>query len=117
MKKQNDFIASIAAWFIIIMLCFALCGCAKQQPVSDINDDIQQGVIELVDYANNNMDMDSDKKLLLEGAKTCAAKANAMEKTCTESIRAYKIEASGWKLATVLVSIIAALLGVAWIKK
>ena len=108
---------TILSWVALIFLIMLLCGCSPKTPVSDINNDIQQGVNELVDYANNNMVIDSDKKLLIEGAKTCAAKANAMEKTCNESLRAYKAEASGWKLATTLMSIIAGLLGFLWFKK
>ena len=71
----------------VIALALILAGCAsKPEPITNINDDIQQGVAELVDYANNNMDIDADKKLLLEGAKNCAAKADALTQACTARI-------------------------------
>ena len=63
------------------------------------------------------MVMDSDKQMLLNGARHCAARANDMAKTCEETVKAYKAEAAGWKLATTLIGIIAALLGFLWIKK
>jgi outer membrane murein-binding lipoprotein Lpp len=115
-EKKNAWTAVmwIAVVFLIVML---LCGCSRKTPVSEINDGIQQEVVQLVDYANNNMDMDADKQLLLKGAQHCAARANDLTHTCEETIRAYKTEASGWKLATTLMSIIAALLGLAWIRK
>ena len=72
----------------IFWVCM-LCGCTKtQDPVSTINDDIQQGVAELVDYAHNNMEMDADKQLLLNGAKECASKANALEENHKTQIKA-----------------------------
>lgn len=71
----------------IIALALILAGCAsKPDPITNINDDIQQGVAELVDYANNNMDMDADKQLLLQGVKDCAARADALTQTCTARI-------------------------------
>ena len=114
---NKNYIAIIAAWFLMVMIAMSLTGCAKQTPVSDINNELQQEVSELVDYANNNMEMDSDKQMLLNGARHCAARANDMERTCAETIKAYKAESAGWKLATTLVSIIAGLLGFLWIRK
>lgn len=95
--------------YAIIALSLILAGCAsKPDPVTDINDNIQQGVSELVDYANNNMDMDADKKLLLEGAKNCAAKAETLTKACQAQISQCQSEVSKAKtqrnaLALVLV--------------
>lgn len=64
---------------IVLGMTLLMCGCAKHvDPVTDINNDIQQGVAELVDYANNNMVMDADTKLLVDGARACASKANAL---------------------------------------
>lgn len=74
----------VVSWYILVWIgllfgILLLCGCAKHtDPVTTINDDIQQGVAELVDYANNNMEMDADKQLLLSGSKECARKANAL---------------------------------------
>lgn len=79
--------------YAVLALVFMLFGCAKTpDPIADINDNIQQGVGELADYANNNMDMDADKKLLLEGAKNCAAKAETLTKACQAQISQYKSE-------------------------
>ena len=74
-------ITGLKAFVLLLVLgmTLLLCGCAKQaDPVASINDDIQLGVAELVDYANNNMTMDADKQLLLNGARDCASKANAL---------------------------------------
>lgn len=101
--------------FLVFVLLLA--GCSNHDPVSSINDGIQQEITELADYAQNNMEMDADKQLLLNGARHCAVRANDMAKTCKVVVSAYKKETAGWKLATVLVSIIAGLLGMLWIKK
>ena len=72
---------------VLLILTFLLNSCArKADPVTVINDGIQNSVNELVDYAQNNMVMDSDKQLLLRGAKDCAARADAMTKTYTATI-------------------------------
>lgn len=117
MNEEQTLSWTILTWVAVIFLVMMLCACTHKTPVSDINDEIQQEVVQLVDYANNNMEMDSDKQLLLNGARHCAARANDMERTCSETIKAYKAESAGWKLATTLVSIIAGLLGFLWIRK
>ena len=118
MNEEQTLSWTILTWVAVIFLVMLLLGgCSRKSPVSDINDEIQQEVVQLVDYANNNMEMDSDKQLLLNGARHCAARANDMERTCAETIKAYKAESAGWKLATTLVSIIAGLLGFLWIRK
>ena len=99
-------------FYKIVILTFLLNGCAKKpNPIVDINDDIQQGVIELIDYANNNMEIDTDKQLLIQGAKDCAAKADALTKTSQAVISKCEAETSKFKternaLALVLVIII-----------
>ena len=76
-----------------------LSGCTRHtNPITEINDGIQQSVSELVDYANNNMLMDADKKLLLEGAKDCAARADAMTKTYETSLTKCETEKNKLKL-------------------
>ena len=94
----------------LLVLTLLLTGCArKEDPVSSINDDIQQGVVELVDYANNNMEMDADKQLLLNGAVACASKANALTKAHEASISACdaetdKVKAERNMLALILIA-------------
>ena len=108
---------TILGWVMALVLVMLLVGCSRSTPVSDINHEIQTEVSELVDYANSNMEMDADKQLLLNGARHCAARANDMVRTCDQTVSAYRKETAGWKLATTLMSIIAALLGCLWIKK
>ena len=117
MKQATHFIAGIAAWFLIVMLCLWLAGCSRTTPASEINNEIQHEVTELVDYAHNNMTMDSDKQLLLNGARHCASRANDLTRTCEQTISSYRKETAGWKLATTLMTIVAGLIGVLWIKK
>ena len=89
----------ILMWLFIIFMLICMCGCAQStNPVSDINDGIQQSVTELENYANHNMVMDSDKKLLLQGAKDCAARADAMEKTCIAQIETCESQKNKLKL-------------------
>ena len=116
---QDDRILSysIIGFIIGMALVMLLGGCSRHTPVSDINNEIQQEVADLVDYANNNMDMDPDKQLLLTGARHCASRANDLTRTCEQTVSAYSKEAAGWKLATTLMTIIAGLLGFLWIKK
>lgn len=116
MDDENLLSGVILGWVLALLLVIFLAGCSRSTPVSDINNDIQQGATELVDYAQHNMEIDADKKLLIEGVKACAAKANALEKTCSESIRAYKAKADSWKLSAVFAGIIALFFGVLWLK-
>lgn len=115
--EEKTLSLTIITWIALCFLVMLLCGCSHSTPISDINDGIQNDVSELVDYANNNMVMDADKQLLLNGARQCAARANDMQKLCEEMVNSYKKETAGWKLATTLMSIIAGLLGFLWIKK
>lgn len=108
---------TIIGWVIALFIVMALAGCSRTTPTADINHEIQTEVAELVDYANNNMEMDADKQLLLNGARHCAMRANDMVHVCDQTVSAYRKETAGWKLATTLMSIIAGLLGFLWIKK
>ena len=93
MKMSQVKTQLILMWLFIIFMLMCMCGCAKStNPVSDINDGIQQSVTELENYANHNMVMDADKKLLLRGAKDCAARADGMAKTCEANIEKCQTE-------------------------
>lgn len=64
----------------LLIVALTLAGCAKEpDPVSTINQGIQQDVAQLIDYANNNMGNDPDTELLKTGLKDCAARATAMD--------------------------------------
>lgn len=84
---------------ILLILTVLLNGCARRpDPVTEINNGIQTSVNELVDYAHNNMTMDTDKQLLLQGVKDCAARADAMTKTYSATIEKCSAEKSKLKL-------------------
>lgn len=108
---------TIIGWLVGVFLIMALAGCSRSTPTSEINQQIQDEVAQLVDYANNNMEMDADKQLLINGARHCAMRAGDLEKVCAQTVSAYRTETAAWKLATTLISIIAVFLGIAWIKK
>lgn len=101
-----------------IIMAIALTACAKEpNPITEINDGIQQDVHELVDYANNNMIIDADKKLLLEGAKSCAAKADALTKACEAQISKCEAETDRAKAERNTLALILALLAANAIRK
>lgn len=78
---------------ILLILTVLLSGCTnKQDPVDNINDGIQQNANELIDYANNNMVIDADKQLLIQGVKDCAARADAMAQACSARVETCKIQ-------------------------
>ena len=80
---------------ILPIIALILAGCAKQtDPVSDINDQLQQDVAQLIDYANNNMADDADIRLLKTGLKDCAARADAATKQHATSIKLCQAETS-----------------------
>jgi len=87
-QKYKTICAGLVSWIVALFVVMLLSGCSRQttNPVSDINNGIQEDVAQLIDYANNNMDMDADKQMLLNGARDCAARANAMSKQCETSI-------------------------------
>lgn len=103
--------ASLIFWIIILFVIMLLGGCARHatNPVSDINNGIQDDVAQLVDYANNNMVMDSDKQMLLNGARACAARADAMSKQCEVSIKACESETGKTKAERNTLALILAL--------
>lgn len=85
--------------FSILLLGLVFSGCArKTDPVTEINNGIQQSANELVDYAQNNMVIDTDKQMLIQGVKDCAARADAMTKTYEVSIEKCATEKSKLKL-------------------
>lgn len=86
-------------FYKIVILTILLSGCAKQpNPITEINNGIQHNVSELVDYANHNMQIDADKKLLLQGMQDCAARADAMTHTYEVSMEKCAAEKSKLKL-------------------
>lgn len=91
-KMKNTF-------YKIVILTVLLSGCArKADPITEINDGIQHSASELVDYAQNNMTMDTDKQLLLQGVKDCAARADAMTKAYTAKMDQCESEKSKLRL-------------------
>lgn len=96
----------------VFALLILLTGCAKQpDPVTAINDQLQQDVSELLDYANNNMGDDPDTVLLKTGLKDCAARADAATKQHETSMQACearteKAKAERNTLALVLIGIV-----------
>lgn len=92
----------ISKWLLIgtlLVTALFLMGCAKEvNPITEINNGIQQSVNDLVDYAYNNMEMDTDKQFLIQGAKDCAARADAMTSTYNVSMEKCATEKSKLKL-------------------
>lgn len=97
----------------LIIILAVLGGCAKDpDPVTTINDQLQQDVAQLIDYANNNMTDDSDMRLLKTGLKDCAARADAATKQHETSIKQCQAETSKTRaerntLALVLILLVA----------
>jgi len=93
-----------------VLLIVMVSGCVKQtNPIIEINDGIQQDIADLTDYAQNNMVIDLDKKLLLQGLKDCGARADAMTKTyeasmetCQANQNKLKLERNGLAVIIVL---------------
>lgn len=96
---MKEFIKFVGTVFIGLLLTgLLLTGCARDaDPITEINNGIQQSVADLVDYAQNNMVMDTDKQFLIQGAKDCAARADAMTKTYEASISKCAAEKSKLK--------------------
>lgn len=97
----------------LLIVVLMLAGCAKEpDPVTTINDQLQQDVAQLIDYANNNMADDSDTRLLKTGLKDCAARADAATKQHETSIKQCQAEtdkarAERNSLALVLILLVA----------
>lgn len=93
---QDDRILSysIIGFIAGMVLVMLLAGCTKTaDPVSSINDQLQQDVSQLLDYADNNMGDDPDVMLLKTGLKDCAARADAAAKQHETSIAACEAKA------------------------
>ena len=107
--KKSQIITKIAAFCAL----FFITGCAKQpDPVTTINDQLQQDVAQLIDYANNNMGNDPDTELLKTGLKDCAARATAMDEQHKAQIATCQAETSKARaerntLALVLILLVA----------
>lgn len=98
----------------LLIVAITLAGCATKEPdpVSTINDQLQQDVAQLIDYANNNMADDPDTRLLKTGLKDCAARADAATKQHETSIKQCQAETSKARaerntLALVLILLVA----------
>ena len=80
---------TIIGWIVALFLVMLVAGCAKHDdPVSSMNNQLQQDVAQLIDYADNNMADDTDIRLLKTGLKDCAARADAAAKQHEVSIAA-----------------------------
>lgn len=80
---------TIIGWVVALFLVMLMAGCAKHEdPASSINNQLQQDVAQLIDYADNNMTDDADIRLLKTGLKDCAARADAVTKQHETSIAA-----------------------------
>lgn len=97
--NYQESVKHILHFTILLILTVLLNGCARRpDPVTEINNGIQTSVNELVDYAHNNMIMDADKQLLLQGVKDCAARADAMTKTYAAKMEQCETEQSKLRL-------------------
>lgn len=93
--KMKEFIRFV----VVVGLSCMLTACMHDEnPVSEINDSIQQNVKDLIDYANNNMEIDSDNQFLIQGLKDCAGRADAMAKVCNISSDKCSVEKNKLKL-------------------
>ena len=102
----------------LLVLTLLITGCAKKpDPITTINDGIQQDVAQLVDYAKNNMVMDTDKEFLLKGATDCAARADALTQTCTARIETCEAETGKAKAERNMLALILILLAANAIRK
>lgn len=98
MNRYYKLGGALVLFFGLGFICL-LSGCARHtDPINEINDNIQQSVVELVDYAQNNMDIDTDKQFLINGVKDCAARADAMTATYTASMETCRANQSKLKL-------------------
>ncbi len=111
-KEYRTMCASIIFWLAILSVFMLLGGCARHttSPVTDINNGIQDDVAQLIDYANNNMTIDTDKQMLINGARDCAARANAMSKQCEVSISACEAKTDTAKAERNMLALVLALL-------
>ena len=97
----------------IIIAIVVLAGCAKDpDPATTINDQLQQDVSQLINYANNNMADTTDIQLLKTGLKDCAARADAATKQHETSIKQCQAETSKARaerntLAVILILLVA----------
>lgn len=100
----------------IVLICaifwFILClgGCAKHDPVTTIVDNHVAHIGEVIDYAQNNMEISPDTQYLISELKTCqnglidaAESHKAVLSTCESDVKY-------WKLATLFAGTIAGLL-------
>lgn len=117
MNEEKAMSITIIVWIGVIFLVMLLAGCAKQSPVSEINNGIQEDVAQLVDYAQNNMTIDTEKQLLINGARACASRANDMYKTCAAEIKACEKETTAWKMSTLTAIAFALFFLVMWFRK
>ena len=110
-KEYKIMCASLIFWVTMFFVVMLLCGCTKHTtPVSDINNQLQQDVAQLVDYANNNMGDDPDILLLKGGLKDCAARADAITKQHAATIESCETKTDKAKAERNMLALVLALL-------
>lgn len=108
-KISHIFAKIVLIWtFFLFILCLG--GCAKRDPVNTIIDNHVSHVAEVIDYAENNMEVSPDTKYLLSELKSCqnglidaGQSHNAVLSTCRSDVKY-------WKMSTLFASTIAGLL-------
>lgn len=86
------------AFYKIMILTFLLSGCAKSTPTETVIDNHVQLVDDTIDYAQNNMDIDSDKQLLINALKTCKTGLLDTESSYKAEISTCKAEKEKWQI-------------------
>lgn len=98
--KKSHFFAKNRVICAIFVFIFFLAGCAKKDPVDTIVDHHHEHIGEVLDYAYNNIDQNSDVVFLENELKSCDLALIDLQQTYYGQISACKAETKYWRLAT-----------------
>ena len=102
---------------ILLILTILLSGCARKDPVENIVDNHSEHFAQVLDYAYNNIEQNSDIVLLENELDSCIVVLETVKQAHFSQIGKCEVEKDYWKLASFSLFVLLAVGAFAKIKK
>lgn len=102
---------------VVLIFFLALAGCARKDPVENIVDNHSEHFAQVLDYAYNNMEQNSDIVMLENELDSCIVVLDTVKEAHFSQIDKCEVEKDYWKLASFSLFVLLAVGAFAKIKK